>query len=956
MNLCFDTETTGLPTRIGRGFPNYKNTSHYDSCRLVSISWIVSQQDKVVEQAYYVIKPDGYRISSESQAIHGISQEYAEQNGVDFDYAMKAFQQSLSTCKNLIAHNIEFDSNVMKSEFYRRGMQDMVDALLSKHEICTMKKGKEMMKTKAYPKLAALYKYLYDEDMLNGHNAQFDTYYCFQCYKKLFPVDDRLFFFGHRSVRLTDEQREIVYSDSHKHNLVIACAGSGKTTTTLCRIKHLIAQGVSEDTIMLTTFTRDAANDMKNKLFDIMGYKPDISVGTIDSFAYKYVERYCKDTDKKDVSEYGPRFLTLLKQKPSIVSKFKYVFVDEYQDINETQHEIFKIFVAQGAYLFAVGDDAQNIYSFRNSNIEYILNFQKYYPNSCVHTLTYNFRCSEEIIQMANSCIEKNDNQMPKTMVCGTQMSSKKPHVRYFNSTTDQNQRIVAQIKEYIEQGVDLHEIAVLSPFNNHLFPIEELLTKEGISNVYLDGKADIKSMKKPHHVCLCSIFKSKGLEWDVVIMINMSDDVMPQKKTEKAIEESRRVFYVGITRARKDLYLYYTSTISPYVTRFVSELDRSLYTYHNMTEVCFEGMSDIDFIPNEMSVTKLLENLQGEDFLYMKNTGILPRLDGNSVKITKLYEASDYTPFICKHDLYSDFGIFMEKLVYRMIHEKNIKTTFKDKHVLSCLACVKLDNGLYRVYCQYKHNFKTNMRHTEKYMDDVYKHANAIKRTLEMHSKFIQVSDMPMVCKILQEIHLKANYYDISYHKVPVFSYRFLPDGFQTSMEKSLRHLQDMTNSSVESINQLWHIAKCKKVVTEYRRRMLYMGDMPIEEYEGLYSNLYTVFTEFLKTKGTNVHCEEEYDLKEADGVYGELDIRVDDLVIDIKTSKQDDVSMSWITQLLCYKTLCDFNGKPIRKIGVFNPLRGWYAEMDVSNWTMQKELIQYLLQKKKEKIERLG
>ena len=84
----------------------------------------------------------------------------------------------------------------------------------------------------------------------------------------LLQNDDDRYRYGDmkKTIKLTDEQYNIVVAPKDSHYKVIACAGSGKTTTILCRIKYLIDSGVMPYDIMLTTFNVDAAENMKNKL------------------------------------------------------------------------------------------------------------------------------------------------------------------------------------------------------------------------------------------------------------------------------------------------------------------------------------------------------------------------------------------------------------------------------------------------------------------------------------------------------------------------------------------------------------------------------------------------------------------------------------------------------------------------------------------------------------------
>jgi DNA polymerase III epsilon subunit-like protein len=959
MDICLDCETTGLPIFSGekrRGYPKYTDLSKYDTSRLVSLSWIVSQNGTVIQQAYYVVKPDTFEVTAESTAIHGISHEEALKTGNCITNVLNELKKAMMQCKNVVAHNVEFDINIIKSELFRYNYIDVIDHISDMHHICTMKKGKELMKVQRVPKLAALYKHLYNEDITNAHNAMYDTYYCFKCFIKMFPADENLFFFGNKEVNLTEEQKQIVFEDLDKNILAIASAGSGKTTTTLCRIKHLINNGVAEESILLTTFTRDAANDMKNKLFDIMGYKPNITCGTIDSIAKMYTERLCADDSLKHVSEYGFNFYNLIEKDPSVIKKYRYMFVDEFQDINDIQFKIIKAFYTQGVKVFVVGDDAQNIYTFRGSNITYILNFDTFFENAVMHKLTYNFRSTRQIINLANAVIENNQNQIPKKMVSGTQQDGDLPVVQYFDNSRSQNEEIVQRIVALIEDGVCEDEIAILSPVNQSLYIIEELLTKRGVKNVYLDGKSDVRTSKKPGHVCMCTIHKAKGLEWDVVFFINVSDDIIPKMKNPKSIEEDRRLFYVSVTRARNRLYMYYSKGFgdSKFVSRYIGEVDRKLVRCVNMMPNYFVGQSDTSVCDIDMSVTKLVELLDGEDYIKLKQDGVIPPID-NLVK-TKLYESFAYKPFIEKDDLYSDFGIFMEKFITREIG-MNLQEDklLVDRHACQCLANLKLEPQQFEIYNQYKHNFKTNLKDVEPFIANLPYTSSSVKDILQRNSKFINHAHLPVLVKILQMIHTNAVKYGISITEIPVFNCRFLPDGFEDRMKVHFANFKDLSRDYKTALKDIWSVSKCKKIVTEYRRRLLYkqVAWDEFTSYEPLFENIHTKMMAFLNgmmNANKDVACEEKLRIEE--GMFGELDLRLSDTIIDYKTSVNDELNMNWLLQLLCYKVLADFNQKKINKIGILNPLKGWYIDIDVSKWDKHHQLVEYLLQKRQQKL----
>lgn len=191
MYFIFDTETTGLPIFNTTGFhrfPNYRALDKYNSSRIVSISWIIADENgKLVKQAYHILKPADFVIDNNSKAteIHGITQEIADENGVSWDDMYNEFIKDLSTCDIVVAHNINFDASIMLSEMHRYHKKDGIKTFLNKGKLCTMKLGKGAMKQDRSPKLCDLFKHLCNEEMVNAHDAAYDTLVCYRCFVKM---------------------------------------------------------------------------------------------------------------------------------------------------------------------------------------------------------------------------------------------------------------------------------------------------------------------------------------------------------------------------------------------------------------------------------------------------------------------------------------------------------------------------------------------------------------------------------------------------------------------------------------------------------------------------------------------------------------------------------------------------------------------------------------------------
>ena len=96
--------------------------------------------------------------------------------------------------------------------------------------------------------------------------------------------------------------------------------------------------------------------------------------------------------------------------------RFHYVMVDEFQDTNYSQYLITRKLAAVRQNICVVGDDAQSIYAFRGADIQNILNFEKDYPDLKIYKLEQNYRSTQNIVNAANSVIDKNRAQLKKSV------------------------------------------------------------------------------------------------------------------------------------------------------------------------------------------------------------------------------------------------------------------------------------------------------------------------------------------------------------------------------------------------------------------------------------------------------------------------------------------------------------------------------------------------------------
>jgi len=184
-HIVIDIETTGFPQRLRRGYYPYSDIDKYASARIVSIAWVILDDtfDEIYSE-YHVVKPDGFLISDKVAEIHGITQTIANDTGIAISKVIEALSRTFQRFPDLkcfIGHNIEFDSNILKSELYREGAYELLGSLKSLKEICTMRESCKFMVGGKYPKLSELYEICFRVPIKNAHNALHDAKNCAKC-------------------------------------------------------------------------------------------------------------------------------------------------------------------------------------------------------------------------------------------------------------------------------------------------------------------------------------------------------------------------------------------------------------------------------------------------------------------------------------------------------------------------------------------------------------------------------------------------------------------------------------------------------------------------------------------------------------------------------------------------------------------------------------------------------
>jgi DNA helicase-2/ATP-dependent DNA helicase PcrA len=502
--------------------------------------------------------------------------------------------------------------------------------------------------------------------------------------------------------------------------LVVAGPGTGKTLTIVRRIAYLIHRGVCPENILAVTFTNRAAREMKERAEALLGKNSgNMLIGTFhllglnilrdnlpDSFVIynrdeqlNLLKSILKDSGMKvqEVADRISRIKSLIKEadgemkviydryqslllkngafdfddlilKPLVMfgnsvlldkyrERFRYIIVDEYQDINPAQHKLLRLLAGDDAKICAVGDSDQAIYAFRGADVENFLNFKKDFKDAKTISLTHNYRSTGMILNASNSMIKHNAKRIDKEL---HPVKEGGTHITVISVPDERSEgelivdEIEAKIggtshyklmnsknrKDFQDSSYGFSDFAVVFRTNAQVKAIEETfiasgipyqviggrytMKRKGMADIILrlkgladkmDNPAPLKNISideflkmafeelkvkgndnsfellnsfamlckntdttrtvidflnelslltpaddfdpRAEAVTLMTLHMAKGLEFMVVFIAGIEDGLIPYTITKEStdIEEERRLFYVGMTRAKEELF-----------------------------------------------------------------------------------------------------------------------------------------------------------------------------------------------------------------------------------------------------------------------------------------------------------------------------------------------------------------------------------------------------------------
>ncbi|WP_242084208.1 UvrD-helicase domain-containing protein [Aestuariivivens sediminis] len=311
----------------------------------------------------------------------------------------------------------------------------------------------------------------------------------------------------------------------------------------------------------------------------------ELSIPIINEF-----NDYCINRSWLDFDGLLTKTIQLLQEYPNIreryQEKYKYILVDEFQDVNNLQVKLLNLLTKKETQLFCVGDDWQSIYGFRGSEIGYIVNFKKHFINSELLTLNLNYRSTDPIVCASTEAIKKNKFQIPKD-IKAVKRGGQKIKIFYEEQEGQSNAFIWEIIEKHISEGINPEEILVLYRRSAMASDLKQALRSSG------------------HKIQFKTIHSAKGLEAKVVFILGLHSNkggfpdpwlqdkiyqVIKPTDYDLLLEEERRLFYVALTRAEDYLYLISQKGA---VSEFIKDIPTE-FVYQDQSENNLSGGNNI--------------------------------------------------------------------------------------------------------------------------------------------------------------------------------------------------------------------------------------------------------------------------------------------------------------------------------------------------------------------------
>ncbi|KAL4464892.1 hypothetical protein ABPG74_011453 [Tetrahymena malaccensis] len=797
-------------------------------------------------------------------------------------------------------------------------------------------------------------------------------------------------------IRPSNQQLQIILSDKFEDQKIVACAGSGKTTTIILRIKYLIENGVEPQNILVLMFNRSASHNFQKKSNFILKLNAEkIKICTLDKFAYDVyyskISNYNIDQiAQPNVREYGQKLLQYLKTPlgtQEVLSKYKYVFFDEFQDANDTQYNTLMLFKKNGSFISVFGDDSQSIYGWRGSNINFIQSQidQDVLAESQKEIKTYylstNYRSTKSIVQFSNQILKQCDNLLQKEVNWANQqnVADKLPTLQIYFSQMQQLNSII-QIIQKVRKDFYLNEIAVLCPTNRPLDILEGLLVKNNQESYnqeipFIKKQDTLYKLSNQQQIedklTLSTFHTSKGLEWKVVFIIGLNDAYFPgsfQPNQKCKLEESKRMFYVACTRAKQILQfsaVKFSKDQKNYICRFFNEIDKTCYQMQDQIDKDdFAGSNKkIKEKDHELNrITDLIKSFSPLDYdqvsQYTDGVKEIPN------EHNLIHEKTGFAyRNIKKEKLECELGLYVDILAQRYIQEKfEKKDQYEYEYANYIMYTIFWGDKLYDAFKKYEMILRNipqfdNIIDGQTFIQKIVQIQNTSPLLFtQLHNLKQDENILIQIFSVIKNFIQKKNIkFSQTYHRKKNEDDGYFPEDFKEiqKFEKSYQKFCCKENKTFD-IQKDIYITSIMKQIYDQKIKFLYKDYFSLLNPNNLNQNI-CQFLEYLESFEYQTIISKKVCCDEKKLIQGEIDILADDTIYEIKCSAFKDLQKDWLFQCLAYAALMRSNNHQIKYFVIYNPICGEIKKFDITNWGHDTQFIQFLYQVK-EKNQKLS
>ena len=703
----------------------------------------------------------------------------------------------------------------------------------------------------------------------------------------------------------------------------------------------------------------------------------------IDLIYTKYQEKKTNENliDFNDLMLSFSHFLDT-EESTDFKNKIEFIFFDEYQDVNPIQHYILSKFKGV-ARIMVVGDDAQSIYAFRGSSVNYILNFPNEFTPNKMYLLEKNYRSTNQIVTYFQDIISKNTNQYKKDVISVSPNNGIKPVIIAFIDNKQRNQWIINDILKNKENGISLSKMVILARKNDSLDKIEIELVKQGITVIKHNGL----SILDKHHVkdflafIILLINNKSSIHWKRILSlhlnVNLAHDIIESsrnnglsiKETIKKLKDTQ-VSYANSLKELDGVFDFLTNQKSNdvdkarYILSYLERIWSLKNKYDNHLE---EKIKDILLLISYLSQSTMKDFINE---LYL-NQSIEINLD-NTIYLTTIHGSKGLEwEYVYLIDVDSDtfpsakYGYYLDE-----------GDEIEEERRLFYVACSRAKYNLVITY-----NFNLNpsslltmspfIREINK---DYYTGVNVDYTSYGMSgvisidvNNYLKYYGFSKIYPILKNIKCErkvlhggfeipkyldkfkysrlviSNFIDFLIAKMMQINFSKQIKKFELNIIYKLEKFpQKIRQNYIDELNDWRNLLEDIFFIATYNikdegsifndLKNLLINNTIYSYYNEMSEKLYKFISES-NPKEINSH----YNVTHAK-IKGEIDILVDNKIFEIKTNQGEIATMTNIIQTLLYGYLLNKKERIIDEIILYNPLTGEINLFDTKDFNFKK------------------